>query len=456
MKTLIILLVALLSLTQTHSQDVNGEHAFDDDGNDAHNAMATENRVAAQVEALLEHFKQEDPVGLPSSAVEVADPMDCPNVAKSIGVGTLNMMELKAYGLSKFRITSINMDLKDMLVTGHVTLDEMVVKGRYKLAALFSNSNGPCSITLRRVHFTALATLAAQSDGRLAVDQMKTDITFGEMSMDFQNLGFMGSMFQGVLNSAPNLVFDAMKPFMLSDVEKQLSAEIDKFVVEKLGDPRMPNSIRPLDTMIAQTRKQVREYGFDPYHLPDMNRTMGVLSAQLTNTWIRGVSSFYRVGNVTVALVNNTITMRFQVGTQELSGAGQWEVGMGMMSRIGHVQFTVHHLRATLEFSQALDTRQRPLIKDLQLDLGNIQVRCSGAGTLDYVMEFAVNVLPNLLRYQIMDAIENPIKQRVQETLNTIDIEQAIKQWIAKHPTDENSKISFDIKPMLDELKKTM
>jgi len=36
-------------------------------------------------------------------------------------------------------------------------------------------------------------------------------------------------------------------------------------------------------------------------------------------------------------------------------------------------------------------------------------------------------VIPNLLRYQIMDAIENPIKQRVQEKFNTIDVEQVIK-----------------------------
>ena len=55
------------------------------------------------------------------------------------------------------------------------------------------------------------------------------------------------------------------------------------------------------------------------------------------------------------------------------------------------------------------------------------QVRCDGAGTLDYITEFLVNILPNLLRYQIMDAIEKPIKIRIQEVMNNIDVENIIK-----------------------------
>lgn len=76
--------------------------------------------------------------------------------------------------------------------------------------------------------------------------------------------------------------------------------------------------------------------------------------------------------------------------------------------------------------------------------MGNIQVRCDGAGTLDYIMEFVVNVLPNLLRYQIMDALENPIKMRIQEKFNSIDVEQAIKDNIDKFQAD--GKMSFDFK----------
>ncbi|XP_030556609.1 uncharacterized protein LOC115759729 [Drosophila novamexicana] len=441
MKSLIVLLVALLILAcnvPARAQDENEA----EEGDEAQEIEASKNKLAAQIEALLEHYKQEDPVGLPGAPVP--DPIEVPDMAKNIGISNLNMMKVKAYGLSKFRIASINADFKEMKIEAGIQLDEMLVKGNYILSSFFSKTNGPFTVLLKNVYVRGSATLGVERDGHLTTEQIKMDITFGEMAMDFQNLGFLGSVFQSVINSAPNVVFDAMKPFMLQEADKQLRTEINAFIEKNMGDRRMPNSITPLDSAIAEGRKLVRQKGLDPYHVADMNRTMGVFSVQLSNTWINGISSFYRVGNITAAMQNNTVSLRLQVGTQQITGAGQWELGFGLVTRVGHVQFTVQYIRATVEISQPLDTRQRPQINDLQLDMGNIQVRCDGAGTLDYVMEFAVNVLPNLLRYQIMDAIENPIKQRVQEKFNTIDVEQVIKQQIEKNDR-EGGNFAIDV-----------
>lgn len=79
-----------------------------------------------------------------------------------------------------------------------------------------------------------------------------------------------------------------------------------------------------------------------------------------------------------------------------------------------------------------MDTRNCPVLEDIQLELGNIQVRFNGAGTMDYVVEAAVNIIPNLLRYYIMDAVEGPVKQRVQEVLNTVNVERLVKENIDK------------------------
>lgn len=57
-------------------------------------------------------------------------------------------------------------------------------------------------------------------------------------------------------------------------------------------------------------------------------------------------------------------------------------------------------------------------------------MRNDGAGTLDYIIEAVVNILPNLLRYQIMDALENPAKARIQEEMNKIDVEKLLKKKI--------------------------
>lgn len=57
-------------------------------------------------------------------------------------------------------------------------------------------------------------------------------------------------------------------------------------------------------------------------------------------------------------------------------------------------------------------------------------MRSDGAGTFDYVIEFLVNILPNLLRYQIMDALENPVKAKIQDEMNKINVEKLIKDNI--------------------------
>lgn len=82
--------------------------------------------------------------------------------------------------------------------------------------------------------------------------------------------------------------------------------------------------------------------------------------------------------------------------------------------------------------SQSMDTRMKPSLDDIQIELGNIQVRFDGLGTVDYAIEFGINVIPNLLRYQIMDAIEKPIKWKIQEELNKVEVEELIKENLEK------------------------
>lgn len=127
---------------------------------------------------------------------------------------------------------------------------------------------------------------------------------------------------------------------------------------------------------IADARKKVRALGYDPYKIKDYNHTVGLFEMKMTNTWVTGVSSFYRVGEIVVGVDNLTVSIAMQIGTQKINGASEWEVliGSGMITRSGQIQFTIDHINAMFEINQSLDMRKRPEIKDLQLELGNIQV----------------------------------------------------------------------------------
>lgn len=119
----------------------------------------------------------------------------------------------------------------------------------------------------------------------------------------------MGSIFQSIINNAPNMVFDTMKPFMLREADTKLRTEINTKVQDLMGDFSFPNSISPLDIVIGEARRKVREMGHDPLFLKNYNHTVGFFAVQLRNTWISGVSGFHREGDLILSLINNTVTI---------------------------------------------------------------------------------------------------------------------------------------------------
>uniref|UniRef100_A0A336KI47 CSON005147 protein n=1 Tax=Culicoides sonorensis TaxID=179676 RepID=A0A336KI47_CULSO len=396
-------------------------------------AKMAEKRLSSQIFAMIEHYKQTDPIGLPG--VPIPDPMALPDIKQSFSLSTLNMQKVMSHGLSKFRIKHIKTDLKELQVKAGVQIDQLVLVGNYTLSTFVTKSNGPFKIIIENVFVQGNASLAVEIDGKIRTQDIKMDVKFADMKMDFQNLGLLGSIFQGIANSASNLVFDTIKPFMLKEAYTKIRTEIDINLDNAIADNTFPNSISPLDMAIAEGRKKVRNMGYDPYQIKDYNHTMGIFGVLMSNTWIKGVSSFYRVGNISVAIENNVLVIGMEVGTQEILGSTQWEIniGKGMVTRAGHVKFTVQHFKVSIEISQPLDLRNRVKLNDIQLELGNIQMRCDGAGTLDYVIELMVNIFPNLLRYQIMDALENPIKNRIQDMMDKVDVEMIIKEKILEY-----------------------
>lgn len=218
----------------------------------------------------------------------------------------------------------------------------------------------------------------------------------------------MGSIFQSIINNAPNLVFDSMKPFMLKEAYTKLRIEIDSKLKDLMGDYSLPNSISPLDMAIGEARRKVREMNYDPLIVKNYNHSVGLFAIQLKNTWVKGVSGFYRVGDLQLSLDNNTVTigkiycnvmrkiywtnvrvlLELNLGTQEIMGTSDWEItaSKGIITRTGHVQFFVQYIQATVVLSQSLNTRNQPHIKDLQLEMGNIQV-------IQFLFPFNVNLI---------------------------------------------------------------
>lgn len=309
-------------------------------------------------------------------------------------------------------------------------IDKLQARGDYSMSTWLNRASGPFTVDVVGLVINAKAGLGVERDGKVRAQDITIDLSFSTIAVDFQNLGFFGSMFQGIINSIGNFIFDSIKPHILKEAYTKVRAEINSKLEEVAGDIQFPNSISPLDMVISDVRKKVQNMGMDPYKIKDYNTTVSIFTVSLENTWITGISSFQRVGNITLKMENKTMIADFEIGTQKLEGRTQWDISAvsGLVSRAGTAMFSVEYITGRIVLGQPLDTRKNPEFRDLELEVGNIQVRCNGAGTLDYIIEFAVNILPNLLRYQIMDAIEGPVKEKVQLELNKINVEEMIMQ----------------------------
>ncbi|XP_049887820.1 uncharacterized protein LOC126382116 [Pectinophora gossypiella] len=391
-----------------------------------------EKKLSDQLLLILEHFKQPEPVGIPGA--DIPDPYSVPDMKQSLSFATLYFKNTAVYGISKFRIIYINAEIGAMEVHAAMIIDKLQARGNYTMSTWLNRAQGPFTVDITGLKITARANLGVERDGKLRAQDINIDLGFNTINVNFENLGFFGSMFQGVINSVGNFLFDSIKPYVLKEAYTKARVEINKKLDEVAGDMQFPNSISPLDMVIADLRKKVRQMDMDPYKVKDYNTTVSIFTIALSRTWITGISSFQRVGNITLKMENNTAIADFEIGSQKLEGVTQWDISAigGLMSRAGTASFSVEYLSARIILAQPLDTRQKPQFRDLDLEVGNIQLRCDGAGTLDYVIEFAINILPNLLRYQIMDAIEGPLQEKVQQELNKLDVEDMIIQELPK------------------------
>ncbi|RZF45864.1 hypothetical protein LSTR_LSTR010820 [Laodelphax striatellus] len=284
---------------------------------------------------------------------------------------------------------------------------------------------------MNNVEVVSFIEMSTSNQGNLVVSDIEMDITVDKIKIDFQNIGFLALLFQDMINTMDVLVFKTVKPYILQEVKVLMREEINK--ASRQVEMTFPNSITPLDFAIAEARETVVSLGYDSFTFPDYSQSAGMFGVYMTDMWVSGLGSFYRVGNMTVSMQNNVVQVGVSVGTDELMGNCHWELSAaGFYSYPGTTSFTVEYVQVEIKLNQTLDMRKPAVLESLDMTIGNIQLRNEGTGIMDYALELSVNLLPNLLRYQIVDTLKEPLTRRFQEILDTVDIEKILDEEIPK------------------------
>lgn len=74
-----------------------------------------EQKMSANILAIIDHFKQPDPIGVPGA--EIPEPYPVPDMKQTLSFATLYFKNTAVYGISKFRILYVNAEIGAMEVS---------------------------------------------------------------------------------------------------------------------------------------------------------------------------------------------------------------------------------------------------------------------------------------------------------------------------------------------------
>lgn len=290
---------------------------------------------------ILDHYKQNDPVGLPGAPIP--DPFPVPSFSHRFSIGKMHFEDVTIYGLKKFRIKFMKANLAKMEVNLALDIDELETHGNYTLSAFFTSAEGPFTVKVKNVTVQAIASMQVQLDGKLEAQDIDMDVDFEDIEVNFENLGFFASMFQGIINTVGDSLFNSIKPFILSEVNDNIRADVNE-EIRKLP-VTFPNSISPLDQVFVMFRQEMKKKNYDPYSAPNHVSVIGMFDVFMTNIKIRGLSTVHRKGDTSVEFKNGSIYGFFEGGTQRIRGVCDWELSLiaGIIGKTGKVEFSIEH-----------------------------------------------------------------------------------------------------------------
>lgn len=313
-------------------------------------------------------------------------------------------------------------------------MDNLQVNGKYSLNMWFNTYPGGFASNISGIRSEVVASLGVEQDGQLRAQDISIEITFKNITMQFENAGILATVLQGIFNSMGGILYDSIKNYLLEDAETNMRNDINNKLDQVVGNIEFPNTITIIDMVLVDVRKKIKDIKMDPLNIEDYASTVGIFKLALNSTVLKGLSTFHRIGNVTIRLENTSLLVVFEIGTKELQGSTCWEFSgiNGFINNTGRVSFSVAYIQGRFVLSQPLDIREKTEFRDLQLEIGNIQFGSEGMGTLDYILEVSGNILPTFLRYQIISAIELPLRWKIQRELNEINTEELIIKALPK------------------------
>lgn len=305
-------------------------------------------------------------------------------------------------------------------------IKRLYVLGNYTLNKMWGRpDSGPFNVTLLDVEAAGSAELRPDDAGRAAqAADTDVDMRFEDCVLDFEN---MSPLYRDTVNSFGPALFELIKPYVTSEVNTGVREEVNERL-RPIAD-RLPALDVPVpDLAVAEARAYVRRLGYDPYRMADRRVRAGPLELAVTNLTVAGLSRFRRVGDVGLEVRGAVLQMTVHVVTGVVDGTADWSYRLtAAFARSGRCNVSVDHVQVRAVVNQTLDVRRQPVLDRLDLEVGRVTVRTDRREPVDFMVESALNSLPDLVRHIIVDTLEEPIRIKVQTVLNEVQVDKLIE-----------------------------
>ncbi|XP_024084610.1 uncharacterized protein LOC106672535 [Cimex lectularius] len=386
-------------------------------------------RLSEMIRNVIATYKEQGTVIIPG--IDIPDPMTLPDKEMVIGPTPTSFYNMTAHGLSDFTVDHINTNLDKMQVYVAVHMKRMIILGNYTLNAFFLKSKGPFNVTLFDVETSGAVALSRDEDGHLFANESQLDMTFKDTHVDFKNVGMLGHIIQAAVGSVAPMLFDGVKPSLLNEINTKVRKDVNK-KLKVIGEKLLTNKTEePLQIALEEARNYVKNKGYDPYNIKDYVIRHNKLVGNVSHFVLYGLSDFHKVGDINLSMDKGTVQMGIHLVSFALKGKCKFTVGIGKYwEKSIYTNFTVDHLQIRIYVNQSLDMTQHPVLEDLDLNVGKVKIHMEGIGYFDGLIIVLVNTLPDLIRHIIVDAIEEPLKYKVQEILNRVDMQEVVNKTL--------------------------
>ncbi|CAL4164437.1 unnamed protein product, partial [Meganyctiphanes norvegica] len=383
------------------------------------------------VTELIEYYKQEDPQGIP--VLSVPEPIE---INDKISASGIELWDLEISGHSGGKLDYLMVNLTSLKAMVRITVPFINIIGDYSWPGYFCTSEGTTNITLKGIEVTVEAELDISSVGVLQVGKIEIDMEYADNGLHLDFVGLCG-MHSTMVGAADIFFGSVIQPIITGQLASRIKDRANGILEKRLAEKTFPNSISPIDYMVAKLRGDFRAK-LDPLKagVKEIDLASGV-TVKLSDMQVTGLSTIHRTQEISMKMVDNRLYFTVQIGTNQIVASADWSLSAALLPAIGgHFDAEVESLDITVEAQQDANIAHPPILRKLDINLGNIAVRSKGEGTMDYVLEAVVNILPNALRNIIMDVLEkNRIPVRVQERLSQLDVERLVKQKLQEMAT---------------------